>query len=124
MEFQTKIHSSLKTETVINISGIKEIEELIPTDEDIVQWEADQLEQIQNNGNFDPIHIKISFEDFVTIIKKLYKKIGKELYFQHKDEYNFLILRSKVKDTVFEKEIKQINLYSKQYRLPMVIIET
>lgn len=124
MEFQTKIHSSPKTETVINISGIKEIEELIPTDEDIVQWEADQLDQITNNKEFDPIHIKIKFEDFVIILKKLYKKIGKELYFQHKDEYNFLILRSKVKDTVFEKEIKQINLYSKQYRLPIVIIET
>jgi hypothetical protein len=124
MEFQTKIHSSPKTETVINISGIKEIEELIPSDEDIVQWEVDQLEQIENNQEFDPIHIKIKFEDFVTILKKLYKKIGKELYFQHKDEYNFLITLSKEKETVFEKEIKQINLYSKQYRLPMVIIET
>lgn len=124
MEFQTKLYSSSNRETVINISGIKEIEELIPSDEDIIQWEADQLEQIENNQEFDPIHIKIKFEDFVTILKKLYKKIGKELYFQHKDEYNFLITLSKEKETVFEKEIKQINLYSKKYRIPIIIIET
>jgi hypothetical protein len=122
MEFQTKIHSSPKTETVINISGIKEIEELIPSDEDIVQWEADQLDQITNNKEFDPIHIKIKFEDFVIILKKLHKKIGKRIYQLRQDELGFMI--DSTKEMVFEKEIKQINLYSKQYRLPMVIIET
>lgn len=122
MEFQTKIHSSPKTETVINISGIKEIEELIPSDEDIVQWEADQLDQITNNKEFDPIHIKIKFEDFVIILKKLYKKIGKRIYQLRQDELGFMI--DSTKEMVFEKEIKQISLYSKKYRIPIVIIET
>lgn len=122
MEFQTKLYSSSNRETVVNISGIKEIEELIPSDEDIIQWEADQLEQIQNNKEFDPIHIKINFEDFVTIIKKLYRKIGKRIYQLRQDELGFMI--DSTKEMVFEKEIKQINLYSNKYRIPIIIIET
>jgi hypothetical protein len=119
MEFQTKIHSSPKTETVINISGIKEIEELIPSDEDIIQWEVDQIEQIQNNKEFDPIHIKIKFEDFVTILKKLYIRLGKPCILDREFLFEIGYINKK-----FSKEIKQINLYSKKYRIPMIIIET
>ena len=119
MEFQTKLHSSTKTETVVNITGIREIEELIPSDEDIIQWETDQLEQLQNNQEFDPIHIKIKFDDFVIILKKLYIKIGKPCDIDQ--EYIFIIGFFNKK---FSKEIKQINLYMKRYRIPLIIIET
>lgn len=122
MEFQTKIHSSPKTETVINISGIKEIEELIPTDEDIIQWEADQLDQITNNKEFDPIHIKVEKSIYISILTKLYKKIGKQIRLYYEEEDLMFTIQDFKNE--FYKEIKQINLYSKQYRLPMVIIET
>lgn len=121
MEFQTKLHSSPTTETVVNILRIKEIEDLIPSDEDMIQWESDQLEQIENGQEFDPIHIKISFEDFLTILQKLYRKIGMSVDVHNKEEMEFV---HKLIRGSWYKEIKQINLYTKKYRIPMIIIET
>lgn len=124
MEYQTKLYSSSNRETVVNISGIKEIEELIPSDEDIIQWEADQLEQIENGQEFDPIHIKINLLDFLHICINLYKKIGKYIELNDQEKMLFDIDVNKSSDKVFSKEIKQINLYSKKYRIPIIIIET
>lgn len=122
MEFQTKIYSSPKTETVINISGIKEIEELIPSDEDIIQWEADQIEQIKNGQEFDPIHIKVEKSIYISILTKLYKKIGKQIRLYYEEEDLMFTIQDFKNE--FYKEIKQINLYSKKYRIPIIIIET
>ena len=125
MKFHTNIVSkkSMNGETSysrINIQGIKEIEDLLPTEEQFKEWIRDTLIKINTGQPADMIHIKVKHDVYVDIVKTLYRKLGKNITLYEEDTTYFRIPTRK--QNAFYEDISSIFLISEELRVATIVI--
>jgi len=126
MNFKIKLisnrnfHTDQYSFTEIKSEGIKELETILPTKDQIVEFAKDNLLRFQTKQPQELIHILLPYEEFVSLVKRLYKKIGKHITV---DEGLLFKIPMKNKKSFFQ-EVTSIVLYSEELQIDTIIIHT
>lgn len=105
----------------IKIEGIKEIEDILPTEEQFTFWVKETMSKILTGKPADQIHIKVIPELYEKIVKCLYQKIGKSIELYNKESQTYFRIPTK-KGNAFFQNIDNVILISEELRCPTIVI--
>ena len=103
----------------IKIDSEKEFTDIIPKKKDILKWAIETAYKVRLGLPPDIIHIKVKRDFYEEIVKKLYRKIGKEVSIEEELQFRIPLKRNK---SYFFEEINQIELYSEELGLKTIVI--
>lgn len=97
---------------------------ITPTDAKFQEWRIESLRAFINKEDVLPMFIEYNYDDFVKVIKKLYRIIQKNISIE-KDEENekSLLFRIPTKQGAFFEHIDHITLYSDEYKSNIAVIK-
>lgn len=91
-----------------------------PSKDIFEEWKLKTIDSFVKGIHHQPMVINMTVEEFVSLVLKLYKKIGKRIE-QQDDSLTFKI---STKQGSFYEEIDHLWLYSPEYKANIAVIKT